>query len=303
MSAGQQRTGLVITMLERRAIPVRGRFAGEVAGSEHYYLMASLLRSDRRGAESTGARVEKDGSFAHTVSAGGRYRLSVFSRPSGPGQPITVGSLEVTVPETGLDDVIIPATPIHRITARTRWAPGAARPDAPPAIEFSLNPMEGLGIMQHSKRESDGSLVVARVSPDRYSILGAKLPAGLYVQSVEAGGTAITSRGLDLITGSATDLSFSIASDGGSVSGRVVDSAGRAVSGAHVSISRDSPHRPEQELWSRYSVTGTDGEFDPVTLAPGEYRIYCRVADRAAPVQRLLVKPNERARVDIVLPQ
>lgn len=300
LSQGQQLTGINIVAREQKEIRVRGRFAGVVPAFGMYQLTAMRLDAPKSGG--SGGRVERDGTFALLIPFAGRYRLGVLDMPGGPGQPVPVGMLEITIPEQGLDGVVIPATPVHSIRARSRWAQGVSATGPPPVVEFSLNPLEGLGILQHAKREADGSVVAPRVSPDRYSFLVGKLPARTYVKSIHAGGVEITSRGLDLITGAATEVEFLIASNPGLVSGRVLDAAGNPVAGARVSFSRHSPHRPERELWSHYTLTPSDGEFDAEALAPGEYRVYCSQPGREAKVQSLRISAGSRQRLEIVLP-
>lgn len=301
LAPGEKKPDVEIVLQEPRApVTVKGSFDGEAPAGRQWIVTYEDLGGNSSAIRRNGIPDPRK-NFTMELPAPGRYRLTARTMPRTGEQPIVLGLLELTVPEAGIQGVVIPASPIRSVRARLRWANGAAVAN-PGKTAFSLNPMEGIGILQHAKLGEDGWIVAPRVSPDRYSFLVGGLPEGTYVKSILAGGADITSRGLDLISGTAIECEIVIADDGGTVSGQVLDAAQRPVVGARIPIMPVTAHRPEQELKSRYALTDAKGQFSQSGIAPGEYQVSARLDPKVAPRQTIQVRPRGKLDLQFVLP-
>ena len=294
----EQKSSVDIVLQDARYFTIRGRFTGDIPPGRQTTVGYQNLNGEPLGFSRSGV-IDSEGRFTLEVPPG-EYRLKVTSMAQSREQPLVLGFRELRVMDTGVNDVVIPHSPIRSIRAKFRWARSGGK-DALEAT-FMLNPMAGLGILQYGKREADGWVTLSRVSPDRYSILPGDLPKGTYVQSILAGGADITKSGLDLISGVSTELEIVIADDGGLVGGTVVDAAQRPVPGSSISIRRVTPERPEQELWSKHSLGDANGRFWEAGIAPGEYSVTARANGKTSAAETIRVVAGGRLQLQFVLP-
>ncbi|HEU4452298.1 MAG TPA: carboxypeptidase-like regulatory domain-containing protein [Longimicrobium sp.] len=82
---------------------------------------------------------------------------------------------------------------------------------------------------------------------------------------------------------------------GGRVAGRVVDPGGSPVAEAAVMITSGPPHADMAAL------TGADGDFSFLDLAPGEYTFLANAPDHPPETRTVRVGPGEAARLEIRL--
>jgi len=294
LSVGVPLTGIEIVFNDIQRFPITGRFTGPLPGSQ----VTTVLCEFPSGSLAGSTRLDPNGRFAVDLPEGS-YTLKVLSFPGRPAPPVVLGYTGVTVAGAPLNAIEIPPSPLHTVKANFVWVgPPASIPDP----RFGLNPMERLGVWVTGKRDANGLIAVERVPPDRYSVLPGGFPDHVYVQSISAGGADISQRGLDLITGSATDIEIRLASDGASVEGILRDGSAKPVSGARISVFRSSPHRTEQELWSRQAVTGANGHFSQSGLAPGEYTVTVFADGKATAKQTIRLTSGQRLVLQLSLP-
>jgi hypothetical protein len=142
--------------------------------------------------------------------------------------------------------------------------PGAAR--SPQIQMFAL---EGMSVnLPNASAQPDGTFVLKGAPAGTYSVTVPNLPPGYYVKSMRIGGQDLLRSPLDVSSASGGEIEVVLAEGTGEVNGSVVDSQGRAVSGASVS------------LWARATSSGirtatTDqnGAFKFTNVAPGDYAV------------------------------
>ncbi len=283
LAPAEHKTGIEITLHKVAQVTVRGRFLGELPPGERIFVSPERVNGESQGVAQTG-QFDAAGNFT-LKTIPGEFRLKVTNFPTDrERRPVILGYLDATIPSTGLENIEIPASPIRTIRAKFRWLNSPAPVPGQPGI--MLNPMDRLGVAAWTKPGPDGTATAQNVSPDRYSILPLNLPSNSYVHSIHAGGADISQRGLDLITGTATELELLLATDGATLSGR-------APSAADVHIVPVSPHRPEQERNIRNATPDANGNFTVTAVAPGEYT----VTAKPHPPQTIQLKPNAQVKI------
>lgn len=291
LAAGEHKSGLDVTLVATTTHKVRGRFTGVIPPSPRTMVGYERLSRDRTGA-TRNAFPDAGGNFQLEIPPGD-YRIKVVHWPQA-GQPTILGFRDVHVTDGPLDDVLIPASPIRSVRIRFRTPA--------PSASAMFNPTEGMGILQWSKRQADGSLLAENLTPDRYSILLGGLPAGFYPRAILAAGADITASGLDLITGSATDLEVVLANDGATLTGRVLDSARQPVPTGSVSLQLVSDSRPERELRTYQASLSRTAPFAIEAIAPGEYQVTARANGKTSAPQTIRLAPRVRQTIELVLP-
>jgi hypothetical protein len=299
----EQKSGIVIVMKETRYFTVSGRYTGELTSEQRDEATIQYDRVDRRpqGIQPTG-RLDGEQRFTVKLPAG-EYRLKLlfFPRPA-PGvrrQPLNLGFITVSVTDRDLENVVMPPSPIYTVRARFRWANAANL--TPPTGGITLNPTEGLGVMQVGQKQADGSVSVPNISPDRYAVLIGVEPKDAYVKAVLSGGHDISTGGLDLLNSAVPELDIVVDDSAGVVSGQVTDAAGKSVPGASIWLHWAGSTQMESQLRSRGGSSVADGSFILTGLAPGEYTILGRSEGMVSPIQRIRVEPRRELRVPLVL--
>ncbi|MBY0506581.1 MAG: carboxypeptidase regulatory-like domain-containing protein [Bryobacteraceae bacterium] len=297
---GEHRSDLVVVVKSRRLFKVRGQFLGELLAHGSQSVVPDLVPREQSMRMRT-SRLDPERRFVVEIPAG-NYRLKVQSWPQTPkrSQPFVMGFANVTVTDHDLEDVVVPASPLYTVRVRQRWA--EAKRQDPIQTEVSLNPLEGLGILQTGKAGPDGTIAVANVSPDRYAIFVSRIP-GAYVESIWAGDTDITRRGLDLLNASVADVEVRFASGAAQVSGQMRDAAGQPAPGAFVYFRALSADRTNgQDVWSASASCDAQGRYLADSLAPGDYQVTARLSNRTLRPQTLHVERSEKLVLDLVLP-
>ena len=109
---------------------------------------------------------------------------------------------------------------------------------------------------------------------------------------VWAAGADITNAGLDLITGTATDLEIVLATDGATLSGQLTDSANQPVNSGTISLQRTNATRPVLELYSYQATVTSTGQFTIPAIAPGEYHLIYRANGPAQRLETITLAPR-----------
>ena len=100
----------------------------------------------------------------------------------------------------------------------------------------------------------------------------AGIPAGTYVKSIRMGGEDLLRSSLHVTGGSPNPIEITIGTDGGTVTGTVLDSSGRAFTNATIALVPDLPNRAHVEAY-RNTTTDSDGNFRLSAVAPGNYKV------------------------------
>lgn len=143
----------------------------------------------------------------------------------------------------------------------------------------------------------DGSFTFRGVPPGDFRVFVAPLllpdaptppsiPATLrssYVKSMRLGGVDLLNENLRLENPPESPIEIQIATDPGSVNGRVLNSRGEPVSAATVVLVPEGERRVFRADLNRVTASNETGQFVFESLPPGEYRMFAweNVADRA----------------------
>lgn len=290
LTPGAHREGLDIRLITQTLYPIRGRFTGPLPANARVNIVAEKLS----GGMLPSAFLEADGRF-ELRAAPGAYRLKATQIPQGPGQrPKILGLRDITLTAAPLTDITVPPSQIRSVRVRFR--------SPAPNASVTLNPTAGLGTLQWGNRQPDGTILIENVSPDIYTFLISSLPPNTYVRSILAAGADITASGLDLITGTATDLEILLATDGATLTGQVLDSANQPVNSGTVSLSRPNASRPLRELYSYQATVNATGQFTIPAIAPGEYSVAYRATGKSQPLTTITATPRAQLQRKLQLP-
>ncbi len=226
------------------------------------------------------------------TDASGRFRLSLDS-----SAPFTLHVEAAGLASTTLRH-LRPGTPVKVALARGGWIEGAVRettggaPVAGATVE-AREEMRGAG---GNVWDSDAGVVRAATdAKGAYRLEG--LASGLYTVTASARGVGRAER-RNVPLGRAADL---LLMPGGTVSGTVTETSGKAVEGATVRLVAISRYGaiPDAALLTR---TDARGDYAVYGLAPAEYRVVGRHAEMAAAVSSPVALDREaEARVDLVM--
>jgi hypothetical protein len=288
LAPGAHREGLEIRLITQTLYPIRGRFTGQIPPGARVNVAAEA-RAQNGGGRLPSALLAEDGRF-EIQAAPGDYRLKVTEIPNSSGQrPKVLGLRDITLTPAPLTDIAIPPSQIRSVRARFRTpAPNAS---------VTLNPTAGLGILQWGNRQPDGTLLTEQLSPDIYAILIGGLPPNTYVRAILANGADITAAGLDLITGTATDLEIVLATDGATLSGQIPANSGTII------LARPNAPRPLRELHLYQTTVNASGQFTIPAIAPGDYEIFYRgAANKSLRLDSLTATPRAQIQRNLQLP-
>jgi hypothetical protein len=158
------------------------------------------------------------------------------------------------------------------------------------SVSFVRTPdLLGMPTAQTGRLTPDGTFTLTGVGPGDYRIEVAGLPQDAYVKSMKLGPTDVLESGLHVTNETEGPLEISLAANGGTVSGSVINARRELVANATVVLVPDFPRREQASL---YKVVFSDptGRFSINGVTPGGYRIFSweSVADGAWQDSRFL---------------
>jgi len=186
------------------------------------------------------------------------------------GGVLTGVDAKVQVGDRDVDHLTVPIPAPADVRGSVRL--NASQETKLPSLRASLNNpfMPGL-LVGSAPVRADGSFLLETIPAGSY---GFRLnPMGtLYIESVKSGDHELTN-GLLPVPTPGGDVSIVLGTDGGQVSGSVLDSEGKP--GDHIVITLaprgDRSGRPDLV---RISSTGADATFQITNVAPGDYNVY-----------------------------
>src|SRR5262249_28569980 len=94
-----------------------------------------------------------------------------------------------------------------------------------------------------------------------------------YVKSIRLGGTDVLNGGLHLDSAPNGTMQVVISMNGGAITGRVLDAAGKPVPNTKVVLVPNAPRRERGDLY-KFDSTDDSGAYELRGIAPGEYKIF-----------------------------
>jgi hypothetical protein len=301
VGAGQQVSGIEITLRKGRVYRVEGKIAGATP-AQFRNLRLTLTPRKRDEAVmffgSAGGRVKPDGSFEITNVQPGSYHLVALLRTD--GRPYPAGRVPVDVIDSTVRGLLLRLIEPLEIT-------GAVRVEGQEKVtldgtRISLRPAEGISFGVRSVSvNADGTFKMAKVPPDKYYLYLYRFPEGTYVRSVRMGNQEVLEKGLDLSQGvSGAAIEVILSTKAATVEGLVREDDEPAP-GSWVMLIPD-PTRPEQRYLSKSATADQNGRFSIKGVAPGDYKLYAWQEPQYEVVREPeAVKPFEHKAVKITV--
>jgi hypothetical protein len=124
-----------------------------------------------------------------------------------------------------------------------------------------------------STLDADGAIVFPNVPESVYTAQISGLPSGAFVSDIREGGVSIYDDGLAVTQRPPGVIDVILSSQGGTVTGSVVDAAGNPAANAPVVLVPEPARRQNAALY-RNVRTGNDGRFSITAAPPGNYKVF-----------------------------
>lgn len=278
IQAGQEMSGISLTLRKRRVFLVSGELSG--LNPEGRY-MVQLSKSDgvsqslpemlMSGGMGSMARVQ-DGRFTAANVLPGNYTIRV--NEVGNRRPRLIARGEVAVANADVLNAAVAAVSPASIQGRVIIEGQNTLPQDIQAVRLEYRPLDGgMGFgMQPMQINADGSFALNDISPERYGLSLAAERLNMFVKSITFNGVDIRQSGLDLRNGGAGQVSIVLSPKVASLNGRV-----QLADGAEPGtiLAYQEPYNPKAygAKILRASVQ-TDGSFTLSNLAPGAYKLF-----------------------------
>jgi hypothetical protein len=112
------------------------------------------------------------------------------------------------------------------------------------------------------------------VSPGDFRVNVGRLPSNTYVKSIRMGGDDLLRSGLHVSRASDNDIQVVIGTDGGNISGSVVDENLAPFLNATIALVPDSVDANQRPDLYRNTTSDAYGNFQILTVPPGNYKLY-----------------------------
>jgi protocatechuate 3,4-dioxygenase beta subunit len=282
VAAGQEMSGLTMTLRRTRVFRVTGSVTGVSAPAE------SGQRGGRRGMLNGGYSVQLrlDGGYneeqpgppgmagrggAGMVTADGRFEISgvtpgayrVLLSTFGQGGLRVVASANVNVGGDDVTGLVLSPAPLATLSGKVTVEGEAAAVNLK-SVRVAVQPEMGM-VMPVNPAE-DGTFVLKELSLERMRV-NVTAPAGAYVKALRIGGQPVPEAGLDFAAGVAGQLEVVLSTKVAQMSGTVQRQTGDA---AGVVVVADAKLRP---VGQRAQVD-ENGNYTVSGLGPGEYKVF-----------------------------
>ena len=286
VGAGQEFSGVQMTLRKMRVYRVKGRVAGveapapDAAGGNRNRRgggggMVVQLRADGSSGDMGfgfgppgmgGGQVRPDGTFELASITPGAYKLTVSSFDG--GRPKVVGSMKLSVGNNNVDGIVVSPSPVVSFQGKLTVEGDKTLVNLK---QVRIQVQGEMPFNQPLEVAEDGTFTLKDLSPEKYKVTIAQLPSA-YVKAINVGGQDIRETGIDLSGGGGGPmeviLSTKIAKVDGMVEKQKQDDAPGTVIVAKVG--------PNSELtFINLTARVEDaGKFSIANLPPGEYKIF-----------------------------
>jgi hypothetical protein len=257
-----------------------------------YRIRGSVMNADTGGIAvwSRVQAIPKAGGYAiPSITADDDARFELFGVVPGSyivtatayGRDGIVGRASVDVSESDVEDVTIEVrqgfTLRGRVLSESRSEFGADTT----GLTVELRSRDGVsGSVPAQPVSPDGHFALSPVTPGDYAVLVRKLAAsshgagsGLYARSVRLGPEDVLNNGLHVEGPFDDTLEIVLASDGGTLEGRTVDTQGASRASTTVALIPEEAQRGRTDLFHT-TTSDANGRFFLTGIPPGNYRLY-----------------------------
>lgn len=277
IQAGQEMSGISLTLRKRRVFVVSGELTGLSAEGRYMVQLAksgttlSLPEMIQSGGMGMMARVQ-DGRFTVANVLPGSYSIRV--NEVGNRRPKVVARGEVAVSNADVLNAAVAMVSPGSIRGRITVEGQNTLPAEVQTLRLEYRQLDGgLGFgTQNIPIGADGTFALVDLSPELYGISLAAERLNLYVKSMTVNGQDIRRGGLDLRNGSSGEIAIVLSPKVASLNGRVQLAEG-AEAGTIVAYPEPYEPRGAGVKILRASVQ-SDGSFTLSNLSPGAYRLF-----------------------------
>ena len=265
LKAGNQLSGVSLTLRKMHAVRVRGSIGGP--GS------VSLRPRDSGGADFNRNMVrvrDSAGAFELRGVLPGAY---ILSAETGNRDNSLSARVQINVGANDIDGIRLTPMPGSNIPGQVRFDSDGQANLA--AVHIYLNaqdagPNSGAA---DSAVKPNGAFTLEDVGRGNYVPNVQGVPEGFYLKSIRFGDREVLDSGLDLSNGGGGTLDVVLGAGGGSIEGLVTGPKQAAAPGATVVL---IPEQSRREQRYRYKTATADqaGKFKLTGIAPGDYKVF-----------------------------
>jgi protocatechuate 3,4-dioxygenase beta subunit len=300
LTAGENRTGVTLTLRASTVVKVRGRVVRPPGKSEMSLAVVELTSPDDAGEMDIGGMAQAngpEGAFVIPDIPPGSYRIQAQLIDLAAGQQdlrnMTGASQIIQVGDTDIEGVTLcPAAP-QTVTGLLKWD-GKPPKDAGPCM-VALQGQSGvlMSNLLPTTTNADGTFSLT-VAPGRFDLNVNCESKGSYMKAARLGDADVLEVGIDGgETLPAGPLQVIMATGAGEIEGSVLDADSHPVGGATVVAIPDASKRAA--LFHR-DITDQNGSFKLSDIVPGAYSLYAwnEVEDEAWRSDEFIKKYDDR---------
>lgn len=274
VSAGQEVNGLAIQLRRMPVFRVSGNVVNAPAGTRLTSMRVMLRGAGQDAVQMMGptssSGVRGDGIFVLDGVQPGQYVLAAMSMDR---EPVNLGSLQLTVGTSNIDELTFPLSEPATVVGTVRMENGELLSNAGGArVQLAVtNPM--FGSRKDAQLKDDGTFRIERVSREQAYVVIAGLPGGMWVRSVKMGNQELGNGLLDLAgAGALVPLEVVISDKVGVVEG-TASMEGKAAGEGLVTLVPVPYPMGRSDLVRSTNITES-GAFRLQGVPPGDYRAY-----------------------------
>lgn len=269
LTAGQTLNAIDIRMKRTPIFRVRGKVEGPPPLRNYRVMLLPRERNQYSSAYFNNASmVKEDGSFEFGGAIPGAYEIAIT--PSN-GLVRILGRSPVDVARDNIENIVVTVAPAISLRGQIRVDGEFAGTFSKTRIQLST---EGFMFSNpNATADEKGAFTVENASPEKYRPAINGLPQGLWLKSIQSGGTDILDAGIDLSSGASGPIEIVLGVGTGTITGSVMDSKKQPAGGLFVVLLPDPVNEHRFDLL-RSVPYNQSGQFTLINIPPGEYKLY-----------------------------
>ncbi len=289
LTAGQTLNAIDIRMKRAPVYRVRGKIEGPPPLRNYRVMLMPRERTQfMMNFGYNNGMVKDDGSFEIGSVTPGAYDIA--ATPSN-GMMRILGRSPVDVARDHVENIVV--TVIPAITLRGQIRVDGEFQGTLSNARIMLNTEGFMFNNPNAVADEKGAFTIENASPEKYRPMVNNLPQGLWLKSVQSGGTEVIDTGLDLSSGASGPIEIVLGVGTGTLTGTVTDSKQQPAPGIFVTLIPD-PLREQRFDLLRTVPSNQTGQFTLNNIPPGEYKLYAwDTSDQSSVTDPEFIKPYE----------